>query len=289
MAKVYLPLGYPQISGQQFENVIYSGNLVRCYTGVNDPRTDAQLQERRFLSDVTKVRSMLGPLGRGACRSVLGNKWGTVIYQAIKSDMDSMWSTARADWLGFTENDQDAWRVACPYRATFNDLGEMFYCVAWVVSHLIDKFGGMWFGVGEWGAGDSSAALDWWTRGVEGLPTVGQYFYDNAIFAFGGNWTDEDGNPTVPRHVYISQGAGGEFFEFDFFGRKFDYYYFQFLEGGACDFYLDGQLVSSHSQYKSGSAISLWSSFDALKRGVHHARFVGSGGKIVLDNVAIQS
>lgn len=173
MATVILPMGYPLQSGQEYEHIIYQGSVVRSYTLPKDPRSATQIQNRRFLSDFGKMRSMAGDYARAACRSGLGTKWGTIVYQYAKADIDFCWSDAVSEWESFTEPGREEWRAIAPYEATFNDKGLIFFCLLRVVYYTLNDQAFDLFGCEAWGEFESAAALDWWTKDLSELPSKG--------------------------------------------------------------------------------------------------------------------
>lgn len=161
-------MGYPVQQGAEFETVVFQNNLVRSYTLPKDPRSDSMMFHRRFLSDVSKMRGMLGVWGKTALLEALGRTWATVLFQLIKSDSFSWWSDAQEEWDSFDEVDQQAWRDAAPYQVTFNDMGWIFFGLSRVIYKALEKYHhGLWEAE-LWGVEDSAAALEWWETGKVG-------------------------------------------------------------------------------------------------------------------------
>jgi hypothetical protein len=169
MANVYLPYGYPQLQGMQFENVIYQGTMCRLYQDVTDPRTNAQLQQRRINSDLAKMRATLGDFGKAAANKAMGSQWTTAFFQAIKADIDGWWSDAIDAWEGMADVGKNAWRSEAPYTATFNDAGLVFWAINQVLPRALNHFGGMMFDTQLWTDGQSSECRTWWDRSLVGI------------------------------------------------------------------------------------------------------------------------
>lgn len=167
MPQVYLPFGYPRLSGMEFQNVIYQGEMVRLYVVPVDPRNDAQIEQRELFADLARVRGSLGSFGRAVARQILGSRWTGVFTQIIKADVGGWWSGALALFDGFTSLGKDAWRSACPNQATYNDVGRIYFAVARTLAHALLEYGQDLWGVDLWGEGDSAAATAWWTRLID--------------------------------------------------------------------------------------------------------------------------
>jgi hypothetical protein len=193
MAIVYLPMGYPLVSGAEAETIIYQGQLVRSYTLPNDPRSDSQLFSRKFLSDVSKMRSKLGAFGKLAMKETLGSAWSTVIFQLVKSDSDGWWSEAGEIWDSMTDEQKNAWRSASPYQLTFNDVGLIFFSLARVVFKALEKYRGNAYLSAEWGADDSAAAAAWWAKSKLDSVILATLAFSDDRLSVAGAWNLENG------------------------------------------------------------------------------------------------
>lgn len=166
MAQVYLPFGYPQLSGMEFANVIYQGEMVRLYTVPTDPRNDAQLQQRYVFADLARMRGTLGTFGRAVARIALGSRWTGVLTQIVKADVSEWWTGALDRWDGFAEISKNAWRNAALNQASYNDVGGMYYACARTLADALLYYTSDLWGVQAWGEADSAAATTWWTRNI---------------------------------------------------------------------------------------------------------------------------
>jgi hypothetical protein len=272
MATVYLPMGYPIQSGNAFQNVIYQGSVVRLYTLPKDPRSDAQLQERRFLSDVTKTKKCLGLWAKGACRAVFGTSWGTVIYQIIKADVEGWWSGALAEWESFGEVNQDAWRAASPYQATFNDVGEIFFGLTRVIAQALNFYSGIYWGSELWTETESAAALAWWQKDLMDAILKGTYEETYAGLHFSVSWdTYTDGN---------WHGGGYKLGNFVYAGSCYFYFYARgIIFGYGRDNYygnmkvsIDGVQVGLIDQHNNSPIYQVYSTFDTGVKRLHYAK-----------------
>jgi len=288
MVQVYLPMGYPLQSGNQFENVIYQGSVVRLYTLPKDPRSDTQLQNRRFLSDITKMRSTLGVWGKGVCKLSMGSKWGTVIYQAIKADIGGWWSSALDDWESFSEENQDGWRGNAPYQATFNDNGKIFYALARVIGQSVQEWGEYaWLGV-LFGEEDFQAALDWWTDQSASQMFAGTY-QDNVIGGnFVGTWTAVAGMGFDGSTITRCANAANQTWTFVYFGKKLTMSARHDSLGGTGNVWVDGVVVGTLNQYMGGDPWFPSGEYKQTRTGLHVMKLERLTARINIDWVAVQ-
>lgn len=188
-----MPFGYPLVSGAEAETIIYQGQLVRAYTLPSDPRSDSQLFSRKFLSDVSKMRSKLGAFGKLALKESLGSAWSTVIFQLVKSDSDGWWSEAGEIWDAMTDEEKNAWRSASPYQLTFNDVGLIYFSLSRVVYKALEKYRGNGYLSSEWDVGDSAAAAAWWAKSKLDALTLATVQIPDPDLSVIGTWNIENG------------------------------------------------------------------------------------------------
>lgn len=287
MVKVYLPMGYPIQSGNQFENVIYQGSVARLYEIPKDPRSDAQLQNRRFLSDVTRVRGTMGAFGRAACKAALGSKWSTLLYQVIKADVESWWSNALAEWDGFGEQNQEAWRQASPYQLTFNDVGQIFFGVIRVLYKTLDFYAGYVWEMEEWIETESADALAWWQKVIEvGLPR-GMYSVSWLGYVWDGTWTSVYSPGFWSDNYAVASGPVGKCFSAYWSGKTFTLWFAKGPTFGNLLVYMDGQLVRTIEQYQAGSVGQTFIEYECALRGLHYLELVKESADVTADAVKI--
>lgn len=214
MAKVNLPMGYPLQSGAEAELIVYQGQLVRSYTLPNDPRSDSQLYERKFLSDASKMRGYLGAWARAALGEALGTKWASVLFQLIKSDSFSWWSDAKAEWESFAEVSQQDWRDAAPYQVTFNDQGYIFFCLVRVMVKALGHYGIATWKASEWGETQSTEALEWYQANYEWVVPAAGTPYDSEYFIYYGEWAEGSWYMNPSQLQLESSGSADDFYEF---------------------------------------------------------------------------
>lgn len=183
-------MGYPLQQGLEHELIIYQGGLVRSYTMPKDPRSNSQLYSRKFLSDISKMRGFLGAWGRTALTEALGTKWASVLFQLIKTNAFSWWSEAKGVWAGFQEVNKEAWREAAPYKVTFNDRGEVFFCLVRVMVKAIRHYLLPRWKTAEWGETESAAALEWFTANYQWAVLLNGVAYNSPLLYRFGTWFD---------------------------------------------------------------------------------------------------
>lgn len=286
MATVVLPFGYPLISGAESETIIYQGTLVRSYTLPSDPRSASQLQNRRFLSDFAKMRATAGAFARAAFRSNLGTKWGAILYQYAKADLNSYWSSAVLEWGTFSEAGRDEWRDAAPYLATFNDKGLIFFALLRTAYYAVGNFGVDFFGLEEWGELESADALMWWNlenniyapKGIYDMPAY------QSTFGIEGTPTN---NASALNGSYLEDV---ETFEFFIYGRTVVFFGRRAPGLGTVRTYFDGEIFSTVDisnavevfQYELVGA-GPGSNEDRNFKGFHVVKFEVLSGSVNLD------
>lgn len=247
MATVILPMGYPIQQGTEFDMIVFQGNLVRRYTLPKDPRNDSQVFERRFLSDVTRMRSTMGLWGKEVCKAALGSKWATILYQIIKADVGNWWSDAVTEWEGFEDENRDAWRDVAPYKLAFNDLGKIFFCLTRVIYYAVSFYGKYAFDVVEWGEEDSAAALVWWEKNLLGAWGPGKVETGHTMFFESvGTW-ESIYNVGASNNWYVRANGSGAIGRLYVLGRRVLVCYVKAPGWGSLKISLDGDVVTTIS------------------------------------------
>jgi hypothetical protein len=265
MVQVYLPFGYPLVSGAEAQTLIYQGNVVRLYTLPKDPRTDSQMFERRFLSDMSKVRTTAGTFVKGALRAALGNRWGTALFQLIKADDGGRWSEAVVVWDSGDNTERQTWRDVAPYALTFNDPGKTFFCIARVMAQILFDFTGvLWWGQ-VWELSQANDAVEWWGYTKDQLPAKQIIYAINSPIEVHGSWTYE--NDVIP--FYSVQSGGSPWLRFYFSGRSFVFTWFGSVNYASADLFLDGVLAYTVNQYRPNGTGGYTTDAQFGYRGVH--------------------
>ena len=279
MATVYLPLGYPQMSGEVFETLIYQGNVVRLYQVPNDPRTDSQTFERKLFSDFVKMRSTLGPWARGALKSALGSKWATVLYQLAKIDHEGMWSQTLDSWDEIQANEQEGWREMAPYQATFNDPGQVFYRLAQFVYYVLTDFLGWAWGAAEWASNEEENAVGWWVGDIEGLATQQKLDDRSDYLHYVGSWIQAGIQWTYLQTSSATLNENQERAWLTFFGRSFDFIFTKNVLQGTVQVWVDGSKRADVDQLYNGNPALYQQSVavDCNYRGMHYVEFKNPG------------
>jgi len=287
MVQVYLPMGYPIQSGAEFANVIYQGSVVRLYQIPTDPRSDTQLQNRRFLSDITKTKKNLGLFARGACRAVMGSSWGTVLYQIVKADIESWWSEALAEWDTFQEANQNDWRAASPYQATYDDVGQIYFGLTRVIAQALYFYSGNYWGSALWTETQSAAAATWWAKDLTDALQKGKWNdLDSRIAKFG--WTDITHASSYLGEYNTGSNNGDDRIEFYVKCSAFKYGYLAGPTFGTVGIYVDGVLAKSLNQYNATSLPQQEWMITAAFRGLHFVKVMATAGYGTLDFVDVQ-
>ena len=287
MAVVYLPYGYPIQSGTDYENLIYQGVVVRVYDVPLDPRTNEQLFHRRFLSDTSKVRSMMSTWGKAAAKTVFGSKWATVVYQLIKADEGARWSEAESAWNTFTISERNAWNAVAPYLATFNDPGKVFYCYARALAALLFDFSGITWLASVWTSSDSAAAAAWWAKVDSSELATGIVDDTNAHIVYGGSWHTNGWAGAFGGAVHETLVAGAGSAEFYFLGSSLSFQYVKHTVYGTVRIFLDEVDQGTLSQYNAGLLTGISAIYYPAVKGLHYMRVVADAGIINLDALQV--
>lgn len=287
MVQVYLPMGYPLQTGVGFANVLYQGSIVRLYQIPKDPRTDVQLENRRFLSDTSRMRSNLGTWARALCKLSMGTKWGSVLYQAIKADVDSCWSNAVSEWESLLEGERVPWRNNAPYQATFNDQGLIFFALTRVLAYALQKWGGYGWACAPLFGDDALQALDWWLGNAAGQVALGGY--DDLEL----NLQEDGAFQNYPRAecwmgtCRLSSNASNQRLKFIYLGKKIVFSFLTHPAGGMGNIYFNGVYALGFNSYSGSGYAVANTSFTPSVKGLHVVELVRSSGTINLDSVTV--
>jgi hypothetical protein len=283
MVQVYLPMGYPLQSGNQFANVIYQGGIVRLYTLAVDPRSDAQLQNRRFLSDVNKMKKCLGLWAKGSLKTVLGSSWGTVLYQIIKADVENYWSEALAEWETFAEVNQEAWRNAAPYQATFNDVGMIYFGLTRVIARTLFFYSGeTWKASSTWAENESALAVAWWAKDLTDAMVKGVYDDASTKIEYSGTWYIRSPWTAYNNATHMTNVLGASLMYF-FIGLSSSFTYAADPPGGTGELFLDGVSLETFTQSIYGGTKIV----TAQVRKLHCVKLVYKTGYFNMDRVDV--
>lgn len=250
MATVILPLGYPVESGAVGDSMIYQGTVVKVYTLPKDPRTDAQIFQRKLFSDIAKMRASAGEWAKRSWRISYGSKWTSVIMQMAKADVDGYWSDAWDEWDGFSIAQQDYIRENCGFLGTFNDPGRVW----WALYSMLYKWdlnnGGVLFYQPVPNANDPDAMFTWWLIGADGYGLKSNAdvatWYDDRI-----SWASQNGtwafwSGSGPRDDTLKQGSTvGGYLEVFYSFNHCRLWYAKNVDTGIIQVYYDGAVQSS--------------------------------------------
>lgn len=287
MAQVYLPFGYPEQSGTEFETLIYQGTVVRLYTLPADPRTDEQLFERKIFGDMTRARGYLGTWVKGALAGALGSRWTGNSSQLIKADVDGFYSDAVENWEGFLNAEKDDWRDVAPYEATFNDPGQVFYVLAYCYVKYLYKFAGDYFTGAEWGASDYDAALTWWNKDRNDALTKGAVEEtDSKINYAGSKTTVMDAGANGGQYYKIYQGATNKVSYYTY-GNGFGQRWVKDPTHGEVSVYMNGELQQTYDLYNVSRQFNQSGSFGFPNKGLYKIEIIGDSQYFGVDQFRV--
>lgn len=210
MATVYLPLGYPQVSGT-FETIVYQGTVVRVYQNVTDPRTDAQVFRRYLMRDLTKMRAVAGEYPKAAWKIQFGRLWGTVINQICLGNAEGYWDAAWNEWETMSQAERDYLNENVPFLATWLEPGRVWWALYRTLWQWSDAHGENVFHMPAISASDPDPGWLWWSSGLtaydlQAYADTVTWWDDRAqAFIFSGSWSSWNG--TGPRDGTLRQGS----------------------------------------------------------------------------------
>lgn len=280
-------MGYPLQAGQEFESVIYQGTIARLYTLATDPRSNSQLQQRRFLSDVTRMRATMGTWGKAACKYALGSKWSTIIYQCIKADVGGWWSDALEEWEAMPEEQQEDWRSAALYKATYDDLGMIFFCLMRVVRGAVAQYSDLDVVVPYFEADEAPNAAAWMQGTIGWQVQKGIYDELNIPLVTTGSWTREAKAGCYGGYYYKPTTSGAHSYKFFYFGKKIDIGFYKNTSGGTADVYIDGVKQDALFSQYGEEAFQQRGQWKPAKTGFHAVLVERKTGLINLDFVEV--
>jgi hypothetical protein len=245
MVQVTLPLGYPQLSGEVDNILIFQGTMARLYTVPKDPRTDSQMFERRFLSDIAKMRASAREWAKGLFKIAFGKKWTSVIYQMVKGDVYGFWSARLAEWEEFDEETKAYLAGEAPFTVTFNDPGMIWWGLYgtiydWGVEKGID-----WWSMPVPNSVSIDDMMDWWLAGLDNAEYWGGLFnggdYEETALLYTGDWYNVTSGGSSGGAHYRADESDAEI-RFVFVGR----YALLDITGYVFDLFLDGSIAPMH-------------------------------------------
>lgn len=272
MANVYLPLGYPLLSGEEYTTVIYQGTVARLYVIPADPRTDAQVDNRNLFRDFAKVRSSLGEWGRGALRAALGAKWASILYQLAKADSFTWWSDSLNQWSGLSPSIRAAWNQVAPYQATFNEPGEVWFRMCRLIANALEQYSGDIWQAGALWLNDSGEALDWWQRDLSDALVAGKYDDDHPLIVYVGTWGKVWNLSAYGFYYAHVESSGEKYLEFHFVGRYLVFGLVRYNEWGPVVVTIDSVDQPAAEVYASTYEFGTYWVSDLLHSGLHHCR-----------------
>jgi hypothetical protein len=167
MPKVVLPLGSAEAYGAMGNDFIFQGTSVRSYAKPTDPKTGAQLDQRAFFRDVSKMIGEGGIYMRGACRSVIGVRWYTALYGLTAA----RWSADDAGWSALSAGVRADLNADAPYQATTGEPGRVWYSVMQAMRNTSIRF----YDIEVFYPADAAVWLEWYQRGINDVLGVGSY------------------------------------------------------------------------------------------------------------------
>ncbi len=265
VVSVYLPLGYPVVQGAPFSTVVYNGTVARLYSLPSDPRTGSQLFERYLMSDVARMRGVAGTWAKAVWRLQFGTRYTQVIYQLVRGDVDGLWSAGRDIYRSMSSDGKSEWRVNAPYQATYNDPGEIFFALNYVLYQWSVLNNQNYYFQPDPVAADVNDLSDvvlWWTTdlsvyGFQKGRLSGEVIENYDVgWSKSGTWSREYNASHSGGSAEITSEVGAKMMKVVNCSR-FAFRYSRGSDGGVVGVYVSGQNVGSVNQYSAVSEYGL--------------------------------
>lgn len=276
MPTVYLPLGSAAASGQMGEMVIYQGVTVRKYVIPTDPRTQAQIDIRNLFFDVTKTLRTLGLFGRGVLAGLFGPRWYTMAYQRAAGAGAGNLAGYDPEWDAFTLEEQDAWRAASPFVATYSDPGQIFYSFARVLQFWVSTVSPETFLSVAPAADNAAAYRAAWDVGLENVLTSAKVGHDDARLIYTGTWTTWS-HPQAFIGSLARTVVVGNSVKFYFRGNRVNIGIYKSAASGVFTATFSDGTTQVIDEYMTGTPTLAVFTKDFLNKGVHWVKLTYTG------------
>lgn len=228
MPTVYLPWGWPLLSGTAYDEVVYQGRIARRYVVSSDPRTNSQLFASKAFADLSQMRATAGELARASWKMRWGSHWASLLVSMARGDWNGLWTDAMNAWNALSGSEKQAWRDVAPHLATYNDPGEIFFGLAYVSWDADEVEDGQHWTEQPEPTGDPTDTVAWWQdnggefgfTARDGLQT--EFVMDDPAFVQDGNWqlaTNYEGQVFIAPGT-LWTGVNLAYVEFTFHGRQ---------------------------------------------------------------------
>jgi hypothetical protein len=232
------------------------------------------------------MRKTLATWPRALLKLALGSTWGSILYQAIKADINGKWSSAVEQWDGMIEIEREPWREYAPFQATFNDQGFIFFAMSFVIGEIVAGFSSYgWAFPDDWTI-DAANTAAWWMGEASNQLVAG--FYDDLQIGFRqvGSWENFSHAVCWGGSCKRSANAAGQSLIFMFYGRKLTLGVLLNPGGGFMDIMIDGALNTQLYTGSSGTYTTGTRPIDTKKTALHVVSFVRDSGTINIDSLS---
>jgi len=284
MPKVTMPLGSMEAYGAVGDMMIFQGTSARAYVKPYDPRTGAQLDQRAFFRDVSKMIKAGNLFMRYQCYDRYGPRWFPELCRLTVEN----WVGSVAEWSTLTGAERTELQEKAPYQQTDSDAGMIWYAI-----HRAMRFSSVPFielpdvdplVVDDW--------LTWWFRNLDGVVEQGSYENGDEVMDFMGDWSVVN-NASASGGSYLQKNgtllAQGRVL---FWGRQVRIVYRSANSQGSADCFYDSSIADTFSMYSAAEVFGNVYETEIKPEGLHvftiAPRFVGgSWSPINIDRVEI--
>jgi hypothetical protein len=222
---------------------IFQGTSVRSYAIPKDPKTGAQLDQRAFFRDLSKMIGVGGIYMRGACKSVIGARWYTSLYGLTAA----RWNVDNDEWNALSPTVQDDLNADAPYQETTAEPGRVWFSVMQAIRNTAVRF----YDLGVWNPVDAAVWLEWYQRGLDDVLGVGSYENETSLVEQAGTWSTVSDAGASGGSYWQKIGTAPAMARIIFWGKQARFVYRSASDQGDVAWYQNSDVANIHSMYST--------------------------------------
>jgi hypothetical protein len=264
--------------------IVYQGTNARAYRVPRDPQSAGQLGARSFFRDVTRMIQTGNLFMRGACRTVLGDRWFTTLYK-LTSDR---WAIDDEVWEGLGPAARAEMNEKAPYQETAEEAGRVWTSIINAMSNTDIS----WLGLPDFDGYTVDQRLEWWNRDLEDVNDAGVYENDSIFGVWSGTWETVVNSGALGGSYLQKTGGLVASLNLYWWGKQLRLFYRKASDQGSADYRSDTMTFSTFSMYDAVESFENVFSTELSIEGLHRfaigPRLVGGvWGLINIDRIEI--
>lgn len=284
MPKVEMPLGSGEAHGQVGKSIVFQGTDARAYRVPRDPKSAEQLGVRSFFSDVTRMVKTGNLFMRGACRTVLGDRWFTTLYKLVSD----RWTADDAFWVFLGAETRAEMNAKAPYQETTEEPGRVWMSI---INAMADT-DIAWLGLPDFDGYTVDQRLEWWQRDLTNVNGPGSYEDGSIYGTWAGTWSTVVDSNALGGSYLQKTGTASAALNLYWWGKQLRLFYRKASDQGDADYRSDTFTFATFSMYAAlesfGNVFSTDLSIEGLHRFAIGPRLVGGDiGLINIDRIEI--